>query len=60
MITYTVEKLYHFRCKECTKWWTIADYDGSYLEPINCPRCGYIAIPQESMYDSKPQIEKEL
>lgn len=60
MIVYSIEKLYHFRCKECSKWWTIADYDGSYLDPINCPRCGNITIPQESMYECGQKHEKKV
>ena len=39
---FTIEKIYHFRCYECDRWWSIADW--SYVENIVCPHCGRVAI----------------
>jgi len=37
LITYSIEKLYHFKCSLCHKWWSIGDYDNRLL---TCPFCG--------------------
>jgi len=47
MITYSVEKLYHFRCSECNKWWSIGDFSSNGL--LMCPYCGH---------KDKPELEK--
>jgi len=39
MITYSIEKLYHFNCDRCSKWWTIGDWT---KQPIICPWCGKV------------------
>ena len=44
---FTIEKIYHFRCFECDKWWSIADW--SFVENIVCPHCGRVAIVAEKM-----------
>lgn len=38
MIEYSVEKLYHFSCSNCSQWWTIGDYTRS--RDMTCPHCG--------------------
>ena len=38
MITYIIEKLYHFQCNECGKWWSVGDFNG---QIISCPFCGH-------------------
>lgn len=38
MIYYSLEKLYHFLCSKCNKWWSIGDWLGN---PLTCPHCGY-------------------
>lgn len=37
MITYTVEKLFHFLCGYCGKWFSIGDWQGD--EVLACPHC---------------------
>lgn len=37
---YTVEKLYHFQCGECNKWWSIGDHQLIQSILITCPHCG--------------------
>ena len=39
MIEYTIEKLYHFNCTKCSKWWSVGDYDITTFV-VNCPFCG--------------------
>lgn len=47
MILYSLEKLYHFSCGECRKWWSIADWlDPD--QPLTCPHCGHKDRPVET------------
>lgn len=39
MIEFCVEKLYHFRCNECEKWWSIGDFCKG-KNTLICPYCG--------------------
>jgi hypothetical protein len=47
--TVSLEKMHHFRCKECNRWWSIADIP---VEPETrlwyCPWCG-----KEQAFDNK-------
>jgi phage FluMu protein Com len=47
---YNIEKLYHFRCYYCNKWWTIGDC--TQFIDISCPWCGAKA-------DATPEKELE-
>lgn len=39
--TITLEKVYHFRCRACDRWWSIADAPGNPGErEWWCPWCG--------------------
>lgn len=42
MITYSIEKLYHFSCARCKKWWSIGDFDTKVVKVITCPHCGEV------------------
>jgi len=35
--TVSIEHLYHYRCHECSQWFTIGDV---YVEYVICPTCG--------------------
>lgn len=36
--TFSIEKLVHFSCSDCQRWWTIGDgYETAYYY---CPHCG--------------------
>lgn len=37
-ITYSIESLFHFKCGNCLKWWTIGGWDGS-ADSMCCPHC---------------------
>ncbi|KKS79876.1 MAG: hypothetical protein UV57_C0006G0012 [Parcubacteria group bacterium GW2011_GWD2_43_10] len=37
----TVEKLFHFRCFDCHKWWTIGDAPKKKTQ-WHCPWCGQL------------------
>jgi len=39
---YSVERLYHFKCSDCKKWWSIGDYHLSRNDDdrLKCPYCG--------------------
>lgn len=37
----SLEYLYHYRCDDCQKWWTIADLQPKIKQTIHCPHCGY-------------------
>jgi len=39
---FSIEKLYHFRCFECNKWWSVGDW--KFTEKMVCPHCGRVAI----------------
>lgn len=39
MIQYSIEHLYHFNCKQCLKWWTIADFQVIGNDELTCPHC---------------------
>lgn len=50
--TFSVEKLYHFNCAKCQKWWSVADADHN-VPPANrrwyCPWCGhYQSVTEKS------------
>lgn len=37
----SLEKMYHFRCAACARWWSIADAPGNPAErEWFCPWCG--------------------
>lgn len=35
----SIEKLYHFNCSQCAKWWSIGDW--SVQKELTCPHCGF-------------------
>ena len=35
-----VEKLFHFNCGYCGKWWTIGDWLPNPFHVLACPSCG--------------------
>lgn len=37
MHKYSVEKLFHFLCYNCHKWWTISEWEPTTV--ICCPQC---------------------
>lgn len=37
MIEYTIEILHHFKCNDCKKWWSIADWTKT--QTMSCPFC---------------------
>jgi len=38
MITYSIERLYHFSCTLCFSWWSVGDWE--IKEEMTCPHCG--------------------
>jgi DNA-directed RNA polymerase subunit RPC12/RpoP len=38
MIRYCLEKLYHFSCDECGKWFSVGDWTRA--KKMTCPHCG--------------------
>jgi DNA-directed RNA polymerase subunit RPC12/RpoP len=48
---YSVENLYHFRCGECDKWWTIGDFSLISKLVIYCPHCGSALKIKENTVD---------
>jgi hypothetical protein len=50
--TVSLERMYHFRCKACERWWSIADAPGNPAErEWYCPWCGL----HQSVGDKTPQ-----
>ncbi len=47
-----IEKLYHFECGECFRWWTVKTYQNP-LKRKFCPYCGYYGI-------AKPKDKKDV
>ena len=45
MITYSIEKLFHFKCTCCKKWWSIGDFQLAPRTTLRCPFCGHVAEP---------------
>ena len=37
VISYSLERLYHFRCGDCGKWWSVGDW--TKVEYMYCPHC---------------------
>ena len=35
-----IERLYHFKCKGCGQWWTVADSKIEEGAKPYCPKCG--------------------
>ena len=35
-----LERLYHFTCGHCEKWWAIADGQYKVSDTLYCPHCG--------------------
>jgi acetone carboxylase gamma subunit len=57
-LTVSVEFLYHFRCHECDRWWSVGDYAWVDKANVICPHCGYIhELPSNPLFaeDFKPQ-----
>ena len=51
--TVSLEKMYHFRCRSCTRWWSIADAPGDpSARAWYCPWCG----TEQRFADKTPQI----
>jgi len=38
MLRYSIERLYHFLCSECGKWFSIGDW--KVVDKLMCPHCG--------------------
>lgn len=50
--TVSLEKMFHFRCRACNRWWSIADAPGNPAErEWYCPWCG----TQQSVADKTPR-----
>jgi len=39
--TFSIEKIVHFQCGKCQKWWSIADAPLKTKEDWTCPWCSY-------------------
>jgi len=50
---YSIETIHHFRCVECDKWWSIADFKRELRHLIFCPRCGTIGTLKEISPDEQ-------
>ena len=46
-ITYCIEKLHHFKCNNCKKWWAIGDIIIDKNTILNCPHCGISGAPKQ-------------
>lgn len=42
MIEYSIEKLFHFKCELCKKWWSIGDAPIDLQQKLYCPFCGQL------------------
>jgi phage FluMu protein Com len=38
----SLEKLYHYNCDNCDRWWTVADIVPLLGKLVNCPHCGIL------------------
>ena len=51
-----VETLWHFRCCNCDKFWTLSDVTNVKKE-YSCPRCGkaagFVRIENRNVYDKE-------
>ena len=45
MINFAIEKLFHYKCTLCVKWWSVSDTPVPAV--MNCPHCG---ISQRVVY----------
>jgi DNA-directed RNA polymerase subunit RPC12/RpoP len=43
----SLEKLYHYKCDNCDRWWTIADIIPQLGKLVNCPHCGLLNTIEE-------------
>lgn len=48
---FTTEKLTHFSCPSCKKWWTVGDAPKKKKE-WHCPWCGTKSLFKESTHHS--------
>lgn len=55
-----VEKLYHFKCVACQKWWSIADGKFNLKDTIFCPHCGQIHIIDNFRIGEEELEEREV
>lgn len=37
---FSIERLIHFQCDSCSKWWSIGDAPIDYKKEWYCPWCG--------------------
>jgi hypothetical protein len=42
-LTWSLEKLYHFQCEKCSKWFSIGDFDIKKYKKLTCPLCNKIS-----------------
>ena len=62
---YSIEKLYHFTCGVCKKWWSIADFQEvegfESIHKITCPHCGYAQTMEriKDDYLHPPRVSKD-
>lgn len=48
---YSIETLYHFRCTDCDKWWSIGDFKP--CKHLICPHCGRVGRLEEIKDDKR-------
>jgi len=49
------ETIWHFVCKECKNWWSIANSDSWHPKKLYCPHCGVINRYEENLTGYTPQ-----
>ncbi len=55
---YTVERLYHFLCGNCMRWWSIADFNIVKQDSVYCPHCGVSAEIIEGVSANLEKLEE--
>lgn len=69
--SYSIERLHHFNCSHCSKWWAIGDYETTHT--LTCPYCAttselkelestlnaYLNMAKQVLANGKPMVVSE-
>jgi hypothetical protein len=54
-LTWSLEKLYHFQCEKCSKWFSIGDFDIKKYKKLVCPLCNKISKIYHKQYNEESE-----
>jgi DNA-directed RNA polymerase subunit RPC12/RpoP len=58
-IEFSIETLYHFRCTNCLRWWSVGDFQVQ--QQLTCPFCSMrsVLVQSEEMKNDQNRTEHQ-